>query len=174
MKSTLLLALALAAGSIHAQVESIDVLGLVPGKSSLEDINRIASERIAGDYFYVELGGIRMPCGPKLADGKVADFACLTGGKYTKESNLEVHAVLVKGFTAKFGPPTSRYTDRRRNRLGTEFESEEVWWTDKVGTTLVLYSMQRQIDQGGLLLTTTASLLQAKEAAERKDKERRF
>lgn len=156
-----------------AEPDQIDVMGLVPGVSS-KDAFRAAGKPIGDSLVYLEIGGYKLPCLGQYIDGIIENFGCSTGGTITEASNIEIHETLVKGFTSKFGSPDKVYTSSVKTLAGVEHQKNEVWWIDKKGNVLVLYSMGNKIDEGAVLVSSRSAIKKEMEATAKKDKERKF
>lgn len=156
-----------------AEPDKIDVVGLTPGESSLEQY-KWAGTSLGNNAVWLEIGGYKLPCKGEFNSGILEMLSCMTGGNGTEASNIEIYDVLLKGFSGKFGAPTSTYTTPVRTRIGVEYQANEVWWIDKQGNGLILYSMQGKIDRGGLLLLSSTQLQKMKQDVEQKEKARKF
>lgn len=174
MKNILVSCLLFFSFSAIAKPEEIDVLGLVPGKSTLEDIIKISAGGIEGGLYYLVVGGYKLPCMPQFIQNKLSILVCPTGIKYSSASNFEIHDQLKKGFTQKFGASTYTYVDPVLSRLGVEYKAEETWWVDDAGNALTLYSIQGQIDRGALSLMSAEVFNKMKEDIKAKDRLRKF
>lgn len=125
--------------SAYAQIDEIDVVGLVPGVSTPEQV-----ERITRGIFTV--GGEKLVCLSPFTyyiDGKLSQLLCLSGSsEYADTSNnIEAHRALVEGYTKKFGPPSSVTNIPIQNAFGARFDVSTVVWNDKEGNRLTLKSM---------------------------------
>lgn len=153
--------------------DQIDVIGLIPGVSSAKEVNA-AGVNSGDNVFYLEIGGYKLPCLVEFLEGKLALMYCMTGKKYAKASNIEIHEALHKGFMTKFDAPDSIQNKPIRTRLGVEYNSSEILWIDKHGNRLALFSMHGNINDGALFLTSSAMQQKEKEASEQREKARKF
>ena len=128
----------------------------------------------AGGAAWLKIGGYKMPCAGKLNGKLVEAMTCYTGGKLTKETNIEIHETLVKGFTAKFGEPNESRNKPIRTRAGVEYISNETMWKDGFGNTLSLYSMAGAVDKGMLILESALANKRSTEENRREDAARKF
>jgi hypothetical protein len=110
----------------------------------------------------------------RSSNGRVTHFGCSTDYRITKTNNQEIYAVLKRGFTSKFGPPDAVRTIPVRTRAGIEYEAEEVWWKDKAGNVLNLYSMEDRIDRGGFFVISADEMEKAANEVKRRDESRKF
>lgn len=157
--------------------ECIDVIGLTPGISTIEDFKK-AGEFIkkTGDKYITRLtiGGYVLPCGGLFSFQRLGMMSCITGESYTKGTNLEIHEVLVNGFTKKFGPPESIKNTPVRTRMGVEYNSNEVTWKDKRGNVLIIKDLDGKIDKGSLMVLSADMWNSILEQAKGEVRERRF
>ena len=151
----------------------IQVIGLSPGVSTRAAF-MAAGPRIDDDFVYLEIGGYKLPCSGAFVDGLLSQIICLTGKKYTSGSNYEIHDTLLKGFTTKFGAPSSTDNTPTRNRLGVSYPRSEIWWNDRQGNALILYSVQGKVDEGSMILLSASEVRAMKEEIAKKDAERKF
>lgn len=154
--------------------DQIDIIGLIPGTTTTQELSALGKVAPGGKVVFLEIGGYKMPCGGEFKGGMVQSLLCLTGGNRTQASNFEIHETLVKGFTAKFGLPDKNYTEPVRNRLGVEYKSNEVWWIDKQGNGLILYSIQGKVDEGALFINSAEKMQKIIQDAAQTEQSRKF
>jgi hypothetical protein len=163
----------------YAQPNEIDVIGIVPGVSTERQVEAAKAQH--GLYI---IGGFGLDCASEYIDNHLSLFLCDTGKRHgstdeTKEvftaaSNLEIHTVLVKGFTKKFGPPTSREENKVSNRLGISFNQEAVEWRDKKGNSLLLFNIIGNVTQGALQIWSSQRLKMYEQKQEAANNQRAF
>ena len=123
----LVIPLATLATEANSGPNQMDILGLVPGVSDLQQVKAASVDpnTTSKESVRLEIGGHVMPCAVSVLDGKLSDLTCFTGkgtGKYetyTEASNTLVHAELTLGFTKKFGKPDSVSNEAVRTRAGS-------------------------------------------------------
>lgn len=171
-----LMALLSFSGLIFAEPAQIDVSGIIPGvttESQLESMKHLepGKDPIFAKYL---IGGFEFGvCMPEFHNGTLDYFYCITGEMISKDttvedsfaarsrSNQQIHQILVRGFTSKFGQPQSSENEVVRNGLGTEFNKNTVTWTDRKGNAFVLESMHDKIDKGRLQIISAHRLASA-------------
>jgi hypothetical protein len=175
MKSILFASSIIFAASAYAGPNQIEIIGLVPGVSTQTQVENAKSE-----YGYV-IGGYELLCLPEYIDGLLSQLLCVTGdsrditaNSYRSASNTEVHVALLKGFTKKFGTPSTIDNSTVSNRFGTEFNSNKAVWIDQKGNKLTLLSMVSKIDQGGVLLESAQQLRKDEAESRKADQQRNF
>lgn len=151
--------------NIAAGTSQIDMLGLIPGTSSPEQVAAVSST--SGR---LQIGGHSLDCSTEFIDNKLSLVVCLTGKDYSAATNDDVHRDLVIGFTKKFGKPDTDKDFPVRTRNGVTYQQNMVSWTDQGGNTLSLMSMFSRIDQGGLSMR---SAIHIKNVAEKNAAEER-
>lgn len=166
------------ASNTFAGPAELEIIGIVPGKSTQADV-----EKAKGEIGYV-IGGFELVCIPEYMDGVLSQFLCLTGGKYYSRdktsdsyrnaSNIEVHKVLLEGFTKKFGKPTAIDNDSVSNALGQEFNRNVVVWIDEKGNKLMISSLATKVDEGMLVLESAAKVKADKADKKKADQMRNF
>lgn len=152
--------------SSYANPSQLDVIGLVPGVSTYDQV-----EKAKNNYGYL-IGGYELFCTPEYIDGVLSKFVCLTGEKYLSvdrtnnleksASNTEVHTVLSKGFQQKFGNPSKIKNIPLSNRYGMKTNCNIITWIDDKGNELILMSITDNIDQGALVFQS-AKAIESKE-----------
>ena len=164
--------------SAWAGPNQIEVIGLVPGESTQDQV-----ESARSGFGYV-IGGYELLCIPEYIDGFFSQLLCLTGEKALSRdkttdsnrfaSNTEVHVTLLKGFTKKFGAPSKIENSSVRNRLGTEFSRSLAVWVDKKGNKLTIMSMASKIDEGMLILESAQQVRKNEAQSGKAEQQRRF
>ncbi len=97
----------------------IDIIGLIPGVSSAAEFK--AASIPTPDYgdSSIEafgIGGFTVGCQREFEGDKMQKFSCKTG---YRESNIDIHNILKRGFQEKFGSPFSDTNSLVRNGRGT-------------------------------------------------------
>lgn len=166
------------ASAAYAEPKQIEINGLVPGVSTKAQV-----ESKKTDVGYI-IGGFELLCSDNYIDGVLSDLSCFTGEDYysrdtTKESytiasNVQVHSVLSKGFTKKFGKPFDVKNMPMRNRLGTDYNRNIVMWKDKKGNELTLFSIFNKANDGVLLLKSHQKIKLDTEKRKAEEKQRNF
>lgn len=166
----------------YAQPNEIEVIGIVPGVSTERQVEAAKTKHDGASNHII--GGFGLLCYSKYLDNHLSTFTCYTGKKYgstdetqeafTPASNMKVHAVLAKGFTKKFGPPTNREQAEVRNGLGVRFNQEVLEWEDKKGNSLALINILGNVTEGALLMRSSQGLKIDKQKQETKNKQRAF
>lgn len=87
----------------YAGPNQLDIIGLVPGVSTQDLVEKAKSE-----FVYI-IGGYELLCESSYLENLLSQFLCLTGEEYYSRdinadpyifaSNTEVHKVSVEGFT---------------------------------------------------------------------------
>lgn len=157
---------------VTASPDQIDIIGIRPGVTTVQDLT--AAGNVKGNIVYLEIGGYSIPCMGEFKNNELEMLACMTGGKATTATNTEIHQTLVKGFTTKFGSPEKNYNETVRTRVGVEYQSNEVWWTDTKGNGLILYSIRNKIDEGGIMMYSDEIMQKMKSEAAQKEQSRKF
>jgi hypothetical protein len=166
--------------STLAGPNQLDILGLIPGVSSLEQVKQASLDpkSASSNDVRLDIGGHKIPCSLELLNGKLASLVCFTGegnGKYdiyTEASNTEVHSTLTNGFSKKFGKPDSVIIEPVRTRRGVEYEQQLVIWKDQQGNELQLHLMADTVKIGMITFESAEYLEQEarKNAAEEAQK----
>ena len=156
----------------------LDVIGLIPGKSTEADVKKVEGE------VGFDIGGYRLFCIPEYMDGLLSQFICLfgedyytldtTSDSYRVASNTEVFKVLFKGFKKKFGKPTAIGNDIVTNALGNEFERIVVVWVDKKGNKLTILNLANKVNEGELVMKSAKKIMADKKEEEKEEKQRNF
>ena len=162
----------------YAEPKQIEIIGLIPGVSTKEQVQSAKS-----DIGFI-IGGFELICSDEYIDGVLSNLTCFTGEEYyskdttkksyTIASNLEVHSVLTKGFTKKFGKPSDIKNMPIHNSLGTEYNRNIVIWKDKKGNELKLFSLFSKTNDGLLLLESHQKVKLDAEKSKEEDKQRNF
>jgi hypothetical protein len=160
----------------------MDILGLVPGVSDLQQVKAasVNPNTTSKESFRMEIGGHVMPCAVSFLDEKLSDLSCFTGkgtGKYetyTEASNTLVHAELVLGFTKKFGKPDSVSNEAVRTRAGVEYTNNKVVWIDKQGNKLMLISLFGTVSEGVISFESLASIRKREAESAEQEKKKKF
>jgi len=162
----------------YAGTNQIDIIGLVPDVSTQEQV-----ESAKAEFGYV-IGGYEIICIPEYLDGKLSQLLCVTGedsasrdratDSYRLASNAEIHKVLVKGFSKKYGAPSKIDNSTVTNGFGTEFNRSVVVWIDKKGNKLTLASMVTKVDEGMIFLESAKQLKKDKAESSRAESKRDF
>lgn len=170
------------AANANAATKQIEIIGLVPGVSTQEQVN----EKKDGIYYMI--GGYRMwECKDEYIDNRLSYFLCPTGGveenpsvystditKHNVGTNTQVHSDFVKGFTTKFGKPTKTINSVVRNGRGTEFKNQEVIWVDKKGNRLTLTLMENKVSVGSIEIISAEAIKADEDATKKADQQRKF
>lgn len=162
---------------IAACDDCIDVIGLMPDVSTIEDFKSAGKFKLKQGNAYIshiEIGGYKLPCGGLFSHNRLKMLTCTTGKNHTNGTNLEIHDVFLRGFTEKFGVPVSIKNTPVRTRLGVEYISNEVTWKDKKGNKLTIKNLDKSIDEGSLTVISAEMWDSILEQANEKVKERRF
>lgn len=140
-------------------LKQLEVIGLVPGGSTKEEVREI------GDGSFYTIEGYRLACTTDYSAGRLSLFVCPTGknadSRDTKNldklvSNTEVYTVLYTSFRKKFGKPTKRIKETLVNEHGAEFYHNKVVWIDRKGNRLTLSDtvskMTAMTEEGRLII----------------------
>jgi hypothetical protein len=182
IKFLMSITLASIAVTADSSEQRLDVIGLVPGVSELDDVYQ-ASYRIVGvGRVSLVVGGYLMPCSVDFINGKLSLLKCKTGREHlgssariwTEASNLEVHRTLKKGFSNKFGPPTTVGELPVRTPTGVQYSNEIVHWTDSLGNAVIIMSLDGQVNEGSLSLISREALETQKKKQVDEDAKRKF
>ncbi len=172
--------------STWAGPNQIEIISLVPGESTQDQVEKASSVPLSGNAAIYVIGGHGLVCVTKYIDGVLSELTCLTQKKeavrdrmkttepYIVASNTEVHDVLLKGFTKKFGAPSTFENLSLRNRLGTEFSSNTAIWIDKKGNKLTIISMLGNIDEGVLILQSAQQIRENEARSKKEEQQRKF
>jgi len=156
-------------GYAQAEPEQIEVIGLVPNVSTIAEVG-------GGSTFWI--GGYKLTCSAEYIEDLLAQLHCPTGEAIDREghsaSNFEVHDVLVKGFTEKYGEPTNVEGAVIQTRGGGYFTRNTASWTDKKGNKLFVVSSDTRIDKGLLVLQSYTKISADEKEKERVNKARNF
>lgn len=162
--------LGLSINCAFAQPDKIDVVGLIPGVSTVSDVAKIKTR--LGRYL---IGGYHLNCDTEFIDQKFSELFCKTDFAFLMESeqsdrgreasNLEVHQTLVEGYRQKFGAPKIE-TENLQTRIGANHNREIATWVDKFGNRLILMSIADNLNRG-ILLLQSADKIKADEAKEK-------
>jgi hypothetical protein len=172
MKKDLLLKVAavmvssLLSTSVLAELDQLDILGLVPGVSDSNQVRKIGKNFFSteGQYFEIggifEIGGHETLCGVNFINGKLAMLTCWLVSKYTKVPSHIVYSDMKEGFTRKFGKPDFVMSDSAYGRAREILE-----WKDKQGNQLLLTpaaidNNNKEIDSGWIIFQSSESLKQ--------------
>ena len=154
----LYLFIATTASTALAEPNQLDILGLVPGVSTRQQVVEAGIYKNASESVNLIVGGHDIPCIHEYIESKLAALTCSIKQQGTGQSNAVVHADLVRGFTKKFGKPTNATNFPVRNGLGVVFQNNVVSWKDKAGNELMMFSMVGSVDQGALTMKSSAFL----------------
>lgn len=182
IKYILFLSTMLVATSAYAEPNQIEIIGIIPGVSTEVQVEAAKTQReIVNSHI---IGGFSLVCISKYIDGRLSQFLCPTGEDYystdeTKESytvvsNIEVHGVLLKGFTKKFGLPTDVTNQTIQNRFGTKFNQSAVTWIDKKGNSLMLLNIANKTTEGLLMMESAQKIKLDKEKKKAANQQRSF
>lgn len=176
MKRLACLPLIFFALNVFAQPNQIDIIGIVPGVSDKAAIDSLSIDN-EGSFF--EIGGFRIPCNANFDNSnKLEDFTCFTGTAsgipLTELSNTAIHSELVRGFTKKFGNPTSIIEVPVRTSNGATYKNQIVTWKDKKNNELVLSRMLDTIDSGVFELKSNSLLKKEKEESKARKSREKF
>jgi hypothetical protein len=184
MKFTVVMITSLLSASVLAGPDQLDILGMVPGVSDLSQVKKIQKPGIEhqGSSGYMagmfEIGGHLIGCSYSFIDSKLALFGCLTGEnggtKFTEASNIKIFSDLLVGFTKKFGKPDAIKKVPMRTRIGVEHENKIVSWRDSQGNTLRLDLMFGTVDQGILLMESSAEKKRDEKIEAEKEAKKKF
>ena len=176
MKRIIIALIAFFSVAVIAQnvTNQIDIIGLIPGVSSVAQFK--AASIPTPDYGdssieAFEIGGFRVVCKGEFEGDKMQKFSCTTG---YRESNIDIHNVLKRGFQEKFGSPFSDTNSLVRNGRGTEYNANDVMWMDKLGNVLLLKSIDDKIDKGSFTLFSSSLLKKNQEFNAQQDRARKF
>lgn len=156
-----------------AEPDQIDIVGLTPGISTYQDFKSKAAS-VVRDAGMVEIGGYKLICKIQFDNGVLAMFGCSTGDGLSNASNIEIHETLVRGFTEKFGTPSTTTNIPVKNGFGREFNVQTVTWMDKQGNYLALRNMGSRADSGSILMLSASRAQADLDAAKRKEEARKF
>ena len=172
---------------VFAGPNQLDVIGLIPGVSDLDQVKQLAVGY--GDKpnaVLVEIGGYKLPCTVSFINNKLSSFECQVGdmGNFSDDknihvqlSNLEKDITLRSGFIEKFGKPddvikrsiTSDWLGHSYTFMVTAFI-----WKDERGNIFMLSGSGAQgsfLFPGALILKSSEERNRiAKEAASEKAK----
>jgi len=178
VKTFVIICLLAIAPCAFAGTSQLDVIGLVPGKSTEADV-----EKVKGDVGF-DIGGYRLICIPEYISGFLSQFLCLFGEDYYTQdttsdsyrvaSNIEVFKVLFNGFKKKYGKPTAVDNDTVTNALGNEFDRIVVVWIDKNGNKLTISNLATKVNEGMLILESSEKLKVDKTEEKKAEKQRNF
>ena len=168
----------------HAAPVEIDIAGIIPGKSTKQQV-----ESLKNGWGYV-IGGYRILCVPSYDLEILSEMLCLTGefgSSYgikdlqsedavngSKASNHEIHKAFVKAYTQKFGAPTSVENEKLGNRFGAVATRNTVTWLDQKGNTLIITSISEKLNEGALLLRSKLKIQEDKKQEQEKSQQRKF
>lgn len=162
-------------------VNQIDVVGLIPDESTMDQLKKatISNSLNYEGRAYILIGGYELQCIPEFSNEKLHLLQCPTGestdgARWTEASNAEIHEVLLSGFKAKFGAPTSVDNEKVRTAMGVEYTSSNVEWKDKKGNVLSLYKYLGRVNAGSLVLTSAEKEQSSNRKSEEKEKARKF
>jgi hypothetical protein len=172
----LVVLLSLVSSIAFAGPDLIDIIGLVPGKSTWDEVKAAArdgNDRRSG--VTLEIGGHVLPCDIDFIEERLAEIFCFTGKESTKASNVVIHDDFVRGFSKKFGKPDTNVSPSIRTKAGVDYSDNKVEWIDKKGNTLTLrlYMMNR-IDKGGMQIRSAEFIKKEQEAAVVKQNSKKF
>lgn len=169
---------ALAAFPAWCGPPQIDIVGLIPDQSTEVDF-----ERAKGDMGLV-IGGYEIICVPDYTNGIINQIMCVTGeDSYSQDTtsdgyrianNNEIHKVLVKGFTSKFGKPDLVNNNEVTTTIGAQHVQQLVVWKDKKGNKLTLLNMAKKIDEGVILVESASRLRSDAQEKKETEKSRKF
>lgn len=154
---------------------TLNVLGLVPGQSSEEDVRKISiiSSLSACDRLCLNVGGFDLSCTVEYDDKKIlSSLTCWFGDK--SNTNIEVFNILEEGFTNKFGKPNIRLDHQVQNAFGVKFNVAIPKWQDQSGNTLELQSRAGVVDRGAFGLKSGQLNLDASQESAKKESARKF
>lgn len=185
MKFIIFVCLVVLASNAYAGPKQLDLIGLVPGMSTQDEV-----EKAKGEFRFV-IGGYELGCYHEYIDEVLSKFYCFTGKDVGSRdvtdksisfaeslrygpSNITIHAALLKGFTKKFGKPSKIKNTTETNGVGTKFTVNTATWIDKSGNRLTLMSMLNDINTGFVSLESNQNI--KKEIAEERaaDQKRKF
>ena len=177
---TFTLALAVSAGAF-AEPPVIDFVGLVPGVSTEADYDATLV-KYSGGRKAISVGGFEIICIPDYIDGKLAELLCPLGEKagsivlpaFIFASNTEIHRVLVDGYIKKFGNPNSSHDEPVQTRTGVKYLRSIVIWIDSRGNQLMLISRTSNVNEGGIVLKSSAKLAIEKIEARALEQKKKF
>ena len=135
----------------------LDILGLVAGQSSKDDVRKISQEK---EFQYtcnpicLTVGGFDLTCKDEYDQKEIlTTLTCWFGEQFnTKITNIEIFNILEDGFTRKFGKPKVRLQFQTQNVLGAKFDVVNPKWQDEKGNTLEMSSRAGKIDLGAFAL----------------------
>jgi len=154
----------------------IDILGIVPGVSTKEDVLGISSKKV---------GGLLAVCGVRkegYTAGKVAHFLCSWNDTFEKTSdgniliydNIETYNIVLEGFSRKFGPPDKIEDIPVKTKLGVEYISQHATWIDEKGNILILKSRHGKVDEGWLDMFSADKVRELNKQNVERDQSREF
>lgn len=155
-----------------AETKQLNVVGIIPGVTTKEDLIAVSTKQV-GRVVYLDIGGYNLPCVSEFIENVVGLFGCGTGDEFTEATNLEIHETLVKGFTKKFGKPDINVNTPVQTALG-KHQVNEVWWFDKKGNALTLYSMENRLDQGRVMMMSVEKMKKMRDEREQANRARKF
>jgi hypothetical protein len=163
-RSIVITGLSLLIGTAWAAPDQIDVIGIVPGVTTVGQFKSLCQEEkceIGGKkLFCTARKDLKTPYYVELPDDEVVHvFYCFFGSEFAHVgTNNEIFLILEKGFREKFGPPANVKVNKVTNKLGTEFSQKSVTWTDRQGNQLEIKNMSSKIDTGDLSLISAKYL----------------
>lgn len=179
IKAILIAIVLLVNTNLQADPKQLEIVGLILGVTTQKQVESMKTK--VGFY---EIGGFELLCFPGYIDNLLSKFSCVTGKEYfsrdltkktyTLVSNIEVHEVLLKGFTKKFGKPTKNANTIKSNSFGLKINMNVVVWVDKKGNTLTLGSVGSKINEGVIFLKSAQLIKQDEDKSKASEKERNF
>lgn len=166
----------------YSEPYQLDVAGVIPGVSTKSQVELIKE----GSSYVV--GGLGLLCVDFYIDGRVSDFTCFFGKEYYSRdlvaeeglkqiqllSNTEVYEKLLYGFTEKFKTAPEIATEEMVNGLGVKSNRYIAVWRDTKGNALYLRSVERNVNEGTLILRSAEYMAAESKKLEEESQRRKF
>lgn len=164
--------------TVYAKPKLIDIVGLIPGKSTKQDVQAVSltpedTVRVMG-FYLIAIGGKELRCGAEFIDERLSSLTCLTGGRVTVDSNTLIHLDFLDGFTKKFGKPKSSVNIPLETSLGRKITSNMVLWQDELGNELELISVAGKAENGLVILRSFEQIKLNKQNQQAQEKKKNY
>lgn len=159
-----------------AKTDSFDVLGLVAGVTTKDEVEKIAHNRSSFcDPLCLTVGGFDMRCDAEYDSKSIlSTLTCWFGEGVSNGNNIEIFQVLENGFTTKFGKPRVRFERQIQNALGAKFDVINPKWGQLTDSTLEMASRSGRIDRGAFALKSRQVMLDELAARVKEETNRKF
>lgn len=159
-----------------AKTVTLDVLGLVAGLSTKDDIEKVAHKRNNYcDPMCLTVGGFDMKCEAEYdSKSTLSTLTCWFGEGVSSGDNIEIFQVLERGFTGKFGKPRVRIERQIQNSLGAKFDFANPKWGQLTDNTLEMASRVGRVDRGAFALKSRQVMLDELAARVKEETGRKF